>query len=300
MREKMYAGNDELLATQKISYDVILEEISKSKEIPAVAKLLENLEDTDPEDQGALKKIWDTFKRIKEKRGKINEKKFTTVNIEFEKDPLHRELEQKALEQLGRVLAETKKKGRFLGEGATGIAHVDIEEPTRCYKIIYDSEEYKNVNSVAREAAFLDSLADLKIDGVRTPKPHYWAMHENFHVLVMETLNAISLDKIAQGFEKCPEQFSVEKFFNKLEKYVREMHNRGIHHRDLNLQNIMVDKETGDPYIIDFGKSCHAMMDEDPYLIRNEETKQVFRYPDDLEKIAENRLKMREYVAKNS
>jgi hypothetical protein len=41
-------------------------------------------------------------------------------------------------------------------------------------------------------------------------------------------------------------------------------------------------------------------MNEDPYLQRNEDTKEVFRYPDDLEKLTENKLKIREYLAKKS
>jgi tRNA A-37 threonylcarbamoyl transferase component Bud32 len=170
-------------------------------------------------------------------------------------------------------------------------------EPTLCYKIIHDKDEYLHVNSVAKETEFLTALAELKVADVRTPRPYYWAMHEDFHILSMERLPATSLDQILYGKEKFPDTFNAGQFCEKLEKYIEAMHEIGIHHRDLNPQNIMVDHKTGNPYIIDFGKSRFALTSEDPYLERNEETKTVYKYPEDTLKIAELKQKIKEYLA---
>ncbi len=36
------------------------------------------------------------------------------------------------------------------------------------------------------------------------------------------------------------------------------MHEKGIHHRDAHDGNIMIDRETGAPYVIDFGNATYG------------------------------------------
>jgi serine/threonine protein kinase len=280
----------------KVSYAQIEAIIAQLEGVPSALKLLDTLGDTDPADQQTLQKLHARALEIQRKRQEIKEKKFSLREAQDSKENKFTQLEKASLERLKEIIENVKKEGKFLGQGATGIVYVDTKEPNRCYKIIKENDQYAQVNSVGRETEFLSALADLEVDGVRTPKPHYWAMHEQYHVLVMERFPGISLDKIVYGSEKFPPNFDIDTYFKKLDAYIDAMHARGIHHRDLNLQNIMVDLQTGDPGVIDFGKSCFALTSDDPYLTLDQEKKISYKYPDDKEKVVENRKKVKEYL----
>lgn len=59
-----------------------------------------------------------------------------------------------------------------------------------------------------------------------------------------------------------PEHFDHERFISGLRAYIKVMHDEyRIHHRDLHSGNIMIDRETGDARVIDFGKSKHFIME---------------------------------------
>jgi vacuolar-type H+-ATPase subunit I/STV1 len=183
----------------KVSYAQIEAIIAQLEGVPSALKLLDTLGDTDPADQQTLQKLHARALEIQRKRQEIKEKKFSLREAQDSKENKFTQLEKASLERLKEIIENVKKEGKFLGQGATGIVYVDTKEPNRCYKIIKENDQYAQVNSVGRETEFLSALADLEVDGVRTPKPHYWAMHEQYHVLVMERFPGISLDKIVYG-----------------------------------------------------------------------------------------------------
>ena len=86
--------------------------------------------------------------------------------------------------------------------------------------------------------------------------------------LLMERLNAVSIEDIACGRAEIPESFNFDKFSVSLRKYIEDMHNIfNIYHRDLHEGNIMIDKVTGMPYVIDFGTSKEFYGEGDPYEV---------------------------------
>ncbi len=77
----------------------------------------------------------------------------------------------------------------------------------------------------------------------------------------MEKLHATNFQRVieeqtTEGIpDVLPANFDVDRYFGLLRQYVIEMHKLGIYHGDLHLRNVMIDRENGTPYIIDFGKS---------------------------------------------
>jgi tRNA A-37 threonylcarbamoyl transferase component Bud32 len=71
-------------------------------------------------------------------------------------------------------------------------------------------------------------------------------------------LDAVNLQLVINGDEMMPDNFNKEEFFDSLGEYVGEMHfQKNIAHGDLYARNIMVDRVTGKPYVIDFGRSVN-------------------------------------------
>ena len=61
-----------------------------------------------------------------------------------------------------------------------------------------------------------------------------------------------------------PESFDASSFFEKLNEYLEIMHKNDLYHRDLAPGNVMIDFQTGEPVIIDFGQATsHVAFDED-------------------------------------
>jgi serine/threonine protein kinase len=98
----------------------------------------------------------------------------------------------------------------------------------------------------------------------------------------MERINGISLRDAILGKEEFPKNFNFEEFFIELEKFIKIMHEEGIYHRDFHDGNIMIDSETGNPWLIDFGRSKKRVLtDENPY-----ETDFGITLPDDLQQLS--------------
>ena len=162
----------------------------------------------------------------------------------------------------------------FLGSGNTASVHT-LKTPGAtngwvCAKIITNRQRYKEGRSVMEEMGFLDRLSDLEAQGVRTPMPFFAFKTASMEGLVMEHLDACSLEHIINGQttenikDILPEQFDITMFFDRLRAYLSRMHERHIAHGDLHLGNIMIDRATGLPYIIDFGKARDLRTEESP------------------------------------
>lgn len=70
------------------------------------------------------------------------------------------------------------------------------------------------------------------------------------------------------GKQSFPEGFAYNEFFEKLSSYVEVMHTeKGIAHLDLKPANILIDRKTCLPFLIDFGEAQSI----DPRAAKNQE-----------------------------
>ena len=161
---------------------------------------------------------------------------------------------------------------RQVGKGKTAEVHYAGTNNGVCIKIINKKtiqEDAQFFHSIKQEAWLHDEAFKIS-DRVRVPKPYLsWILQDdngdNVEIFVMEKLPAITLDSIINGDESVPANFDIRNFFELLREFIQKLHDAGIYHRDLHAGNVMVDIETGDPYVIDFGSSIKALGDEDPY-----------------------------------
>ena len=108
------------------------------------------------------------------------------------------------------------------------------------------------------EANILRSLASREVSGVRVPYCYAFleARHaEDFDYLLMEELDAVNLQHVILGKVPAPESFDPTVFTDALEDYMRDIHHAGVAHGDLEARNVMIDRKTGLPRLIDFGRS---------------------------------------------
>jgi tRNA A-37 threonylcarbamoyl transferase component Bud32 len=121
------------------------------------------------------------------------------------------------------------------------------------------SEMFRLGNSVSSEAWFLDRVSYFDIEGVRSPVfVEYFDGQENVGI-VMEKLDAVNVQHILNGTALVPDGFSLDDFFDRLEVYIAELHDqKHICHGDLEARNIMIDRKTGMPRVIDFGRSVYT------------------------------------------
>jgi len=137
-----------------------------------------------------------------------------------------------------------------------------------CVKILKERQEnpdiaYNKGNSVGEEAKFLEDVTGIEAGGVRSP---YYLGHyksEDKNLLLMEELNAVNLQHILNGTESFPEKFDVNEEFKGLENYLKMLHEMGIAHGDIEARNIMIDRESGQCYVIDFGRSVRLNLLKD-------------------------------------
>ncbi len=72
------------------------------------------------------------------------------------------------------------------------------------------------------------------------------------------------MDDVLQGRADLPVNFDLASFRNDLVDFVQKIHEAGIYHRDLHEGNIMIDKETGEIYVIDFGAASEFYGEPEP------------------------------------
>jgi serine/threonine protein kinase len=222
--------------------------------------------------QAALAQIME----IADRREKITQNAITDddFQVEFTGEANRRKEEWKAavLEDIRKIL---KLRAVSIGFGKTAEVYErrfkDGSTSDYCIKVIYNTKEpeYAQHNDIKTEFSHLDKLTKLEVDGVRISKPYAYIQNKGAHILVMEKFNAITLASIFEGINKIPEGFNPEIFFAKLERFVQKMHALHFHHRDLHAGNIMIDRQTLMPLVIDLGKTKEVFGSDDPYLELN-------------------------------
>ncbi len=190
-------------------------------------------------------------------------------------------------EVLQHVESLLEKQTNQIGKGRTAEVHFVETNDKICYKIICRSEHFSTIQKSSKdspgsmyhplpvEAEYLESLQDIRSD-VRVPRPLYTIERhrtgeevdaineERLSILAMERLNAVSVRDVLEDKEPLPQAFNKQRFFEKLRDFFERMHEKSIHHRDAHDGNIMIDRETGEPYLIDFGSAAYGT-DEDVY-----------------------------------
>lgn len=164
------------------------------------------------------------------------------------------------------VLIHMSDPTKFLGNGSSAEVYalrLDTAATTRmiCIKVIKDAGQYALGLDVHEELDALSLVHDLDVNGVAAPRGVFAFSGSNIHGLAMEHLNAVNLRRVLDGStteemkDVLPKTFDINIFEKSLLAYIRAMHERGVIHNDLYLRNIMVDRQTGLPYVIDFGKA---------------------------------------------
>lgn len=145
----------------------------------------------------------------------------------------------------------------FLGNGAVAEVYSIMSENRKlCVKIVVDYTKHAEENNIHQEARFLEKLHDFEKDGVRTPELKNKLSLIGLDALVMEELDAVNMARVIEGKDELPENFDMDIYFEKLKNYIMALHEeRGVYHLDIAARNLMIDKKTGLPYVIDFGKS---------------------------------------------
>jgi serine/threonine protein kinase len=145
----------------------------------------------------------------------------------------------------------------FLGSGGAGKVY-NIND--QCIKLIenkhgnINSKMFKLGNNVFEEFNIQTKLNGFIVNDVFSPKTSRLYFGKETNAITMERLDAVNLQLVLNGEEKFPENFDLDTFFDKLENYINEMHSQhGIIHLDLEPRNIMVDRISSDPRVIDFG-----------------------------------------------
>jgi len=186
------------------------------------------------------------------------------VNQDLVHTELHEEQDERILECVGREIADIRNSlsnpENYIGEGAVAKVFESGTWPKVCYKVVHNESAYQKGNPVYLESELLGELNDLSVEGVRTPHAYFHSHQPDLIVIGMERVRGLSVEDVVLRqpdalMELRRRGFDVKEFFRKLETYIVEMHKRKIYHLDLFARNIMIDWETLDPRVIDFGKS---------------------------------------------
>lgn len=203
---------------------------------------------------------------------------------------------QVLLDDIKSVLKDKDSKKK-IDQGVTATVYQRISEdgeiPSYCLKVIRDCNlpDYKNYNSVGSEIKYQDELLKIKHPTVRVPRTIGFIENSGLHLMVMELLDADPLFIYTHSRSDdprnidLPENFDSKAFFAALKDFIGKMHERGIHHRDLHDGNILVDRKTMLPYVIDFGKSGRQYSDNDPYHEFDQSRNIKNDFPKDLDQI---------------
>ena len=172
----------------------------------------------------------------------------------------HTEAERHAMKYVEYVADVLKDESNYIDEGGAGKIY-EVSDGS-CLKIMKNRHMSKDSHmmnlglSPVQEFQVLEKLHGLEVSSCRAPVAEMCLESGETAVIVMEKLPAINLQHVLNGTKELPEGFDYGFFFKTLEDYIDAMHkDRGIAHKDLYPRNIMIDEETGGPYVIDFGRA---------------------------------------------
>ena len=158
---------------------------------------------------------------------------------------------------------------RFMDKG--GAAAVFNVNDSICIKMIEDRHELEEHRAQKEdrepfhldmgnrphvEARIQDRMNDLYVGGARSPRFIQYIQGATWHGLIMERLHAVNLQYVLNGKAALPEQFNKDKFLQSLGDFLEATHEeKKVYHGDLFPRNIMIENETGDARVIDWGRA---------------------------------------------
>ncbi len=154
-------------------------------------------------------------------------------------------------------------------------------------------EKKTGIDYVGTEARITLRLTGVEVDGVRSPMCYgYWKSDtDGRSAIIMEELDAINLQHVFNGNAQLPSGFDLDTFVDSLYSYIDYLHTEhNIINGDLFARNVMVDKQTGLPRVIDFGesKSVNHTLEEDRRRLENADTDNIDAIYDKLEALTKS------------
>jgi len=187
---------------------------------------------------------------------------------DFEKDEIIKRFYERNKRIIEKLLEEIKNK---IGEGMTAEVYFLDSNEKICLKILKPTKDVPYHVPLEREMNFLSDLQGIDKE-VRVPRPYLTADYseneseEGLRFLIMERLDAVSVRDVLDGKEALPSGFNIVNFRNKISSFLEKMHEKNIYHRDFHAGNIMIDRKTGNFYVIDFGASTKDFGNDNPYI----------------------------------
>lgn len=183
------------------------------------------------------------------------EKKIWTGSFDFVHDGFNQDINLR-----GVIERYVTDPGNFLGEGGAGKVF-DLGEG-RCIKIMpyrhksSRAEMFDLGNRPEEEARIQNLVRNFVVEDVYAPVIVASYLGKEAAAIIMEQLDAVNLQMVLSGKDQLPEKFELDDFFYRLEAYIEALNKeKGIIHNDLEPRNIMIDRKTGLPRVIDFGRS---------------------------------------------
>jgi len=187
-------------------------------------------------------------------------------------------IEKQVEENLSRFCYEVLISEQEIGYGNFSFVYEDTNNSGICYKKFKPNAEKQMRNTAAQEMKFMEKVYGLD-DEVKTPLPmglaevvirnnESGALFLNKIIAMEQFKNSTRLEDVIepknQELKKdFPESFDLENFFSKLENFTEKMHSElSIYHGDLFSRNILIDNETGNPIVIDFGDAAFPPADD--------------------------------------
>lgn len=199
-----------------------------------------------------------------------------------------------------------------IGTGLSAVVYTDPRPNGFCYKVIYNEKNL--IHDVHEEAVFLNDARVLSKE-VKVPLPIVSLVahtkdtegdlgdkRATKKILAMEKIEGVTLKELVDGDlqqEILPEDFDVERFFIDIRAFFKKLHEANIYHRDFHAGNLMIEKGTGKPVVIDFGLATKTYLtDEDPYKTDPDYRGDITIFRNDLDQIKSHEALLKEYLTK--
>ncbi|MCA9365255.1 MAG: hypothetical protein KC736_05160 [Candidatus Moranbacteria bacterium] len=189
--------------------------------------------------------------------------------VDSENEEIERQLEmetRRRAEYVAFIEEKIQDPKNYIDKGGAGKVY-RLSEKGVCIKIIVDRHEQPNAHEYnlgthpESEAHFMEVLGSFGVGSVRSPKLlEYFKAYDKegklYHAIIMEEIDAVNLQHIMNGTKEMPKNMDPEAFFDEIEEYIDALHIKmEMTHGDNELRNMMVGREEGRLYMIDFGRS---------------------------------------------
>jgi len=198
---------------------------------------------------------------------KLIERKIALLPPEYTEIPKHMEMVNENPEAIKESIERAHEHGSeyFLGAGHNGEVIASTRQEGVCYKTLFLERARTLGASVAREA-LLQHNARSALESAELeryiPKVEGFVKTEVVQAIKMEKIDGFSLRQYLEDPEQyqLPDEFDIDRFFNRVEQVVQHLNDQGYFHRDLhgNAGNVLI-ADNGEPVLVDFGAAVRAV-----------------------------------------